>query len=106
MRHLRQNQGKIDVGYAAHPGLILEEELEAMDGPISLALAETDEHFPDELRHKTEATLKRRQLTYQTTLYGQVVHGFASRGDVSIPAVKYAKEAAFLQALQFFEEYL
>jgi hypothetical protein len=39
-------------------------------------------------------------------LYGGCEHGFAIKGDVSRPQVKFAKEQAFLQAVNWFEEYL
>lgn len=45
-------------------------------------------------------------IPYQMTLYSGVEHGFAVRGDISKPDIKFAKEAAFLQAVQWFDEYL
>lgn len=39
-------------------------------------------------------------------LYSGVEHGFAVRADLSKPDVKFAKEAAFLQAVQWFDEFL
>lgn len=45
-------------------------------------------------------------IPYQLTLYSGVEHGFAVRADISKPHVKFAKEAAFLQAVQWFDEYL
>lgn len=43
---------------------------------------------------------------YQINLYSHVVHGFAVRCDITVKAAKYAKENAFLMALQWFDEYL
>lgn len=40
------------------------------------------------------------------SLYSDVEHGFAVRGDMSKQAVKFAKEAAFLQAVAWFDEFL
>jgi dienelactone hydrolase len=40
------------------------------------------------------------------SLYAAVEHGFAVRGDMSDAKAKYAKEAAFLQALQWFDEHV
>jgi len=39
---------------------------------------------------------------YQVSLYGGVAHGFGVRGNVSIPEDKFAKEAAFYQAVRWF----
>ena len=40
------------------------------------------------------------------SLYAGVEHGFAVRGDLSDRKAAYAKEAAFIQALQWFDEHL
>ena len=39
VRHLRPDQGKIDVGYCAHPSFVDKEELEAMKGPLAISAA-------------------------------------------------------------------
>lgn len=106
VRHLRPDQGKIDVGYVAHPSFVQKEELEEIKGPLAIAAAETDQIFPAEKRHETEVILKDVGQPYQINLYSGVQHGFAVRCDVAVQAQKYAKESAFLQALQWFDEYL
>lgn len=88
-----------------------EEEVEALEGPLSIAAAETDSIFPEEKRHKTEEILKglsqgSKKLAYQINLYSSVSHGFATRADLSDKRQKYAKEQAFLQAVQWFDFYL
>jgi dienelactone hydrolase len=45
-------------------------------------------------------------VPYQITLYSGVEHGFAVRADISKKEVKYAKEAAFIQAVAWFDEFL
>jgi hypothetical protein len=40
------------------------------------------------------------------SLYAAVEHGFAVRGDPNDRKKLYAKEAAFLQAVQWFDEHL
>lgn len=45
-------------------------------------------------------------IPYQVCLYSGVEHGFAVRADTSKPDVKFAKEAAFFQAVQWFDEFL
>ena len=45
-------------------------------------------------------------IPYQMSLYSGVEHGFAVRADTSKPDNKFAKEAAFLQAVQWFDEFL
>ncbi|KUL89066.1 hypothetical protein ZTR_06132 [Talaromyces verruculosus] len=106
VRHLHPPKNKIDVGFAAHPSFIDADELKAIGGPFLIAAAETDDIFPPEKRHESEVILKDTKQSYQINLYGGVVHGFAVRGDVGNKVVRYAKENAFLQAVQWFETYL
>jgi dienelactone hydrolase len=123
VRHLRPDAGKIDIGYTAHPSFVEEAELIDMKGPLAISAAETDQmwvsfwrgilvteadkhSFPAEKRHRTEEILKELKLPYQINLYSGVAHGFAVRGDMKVQAERYAKESAFLQALQWFEEHM
>lgn len=39
VRHLRPDQGKIDVGYVAHPSFVDEDELKGIKGPLAIAAA-------------------------------------------------------------------
>jgi len=96
----------VDVGYMAHPSFVDVEEIKALTGPLSISAAETDSIFPAEKRRQTEDLLKEMTIPYQITLYSSVEHGFAVRGDISKKEVKYAKEAAFVQAVAWFDEYL
>ncbi|EED16216.1 dienelactone hydrolase family protein [Talaromyces stipitatus ATCC 10500] len=106
VRHLHPQQNKIDVGFIAHPSFVEADELKAIGGALAIAAAETDTIFPTEKRHESEVILKDTKLPYQINLYSGVVHGFAVRCDLSDKVAKYAKENAFLQAVQWFETYL
>ncbi|KIV93097.1 hypothetical protein PV10_04339 [Exophiala mesophila] len=106
VRHLRPDSGKIDVGYTAHPSFVDAAELRDIKGPLAISAAETDHIFPTEKRHESEVILKEVGYPYQINLYSGVEHGFAVRGDLNNPVAKYAKESAFIQALQWFEEHL
>lgn len=106
VHYLRPDQGKLDVGYSAHPSYVEEESLAAIKGPFSIAAAETDTIFTAEKRHQSEKILQETGVPYQITLYSGVAHGFGVRGDPKNKTTRYAKEAAFLQAVQWFDEYL
>ncbi|OCT46401.1 Protein AIM2 [Cladophialophora carrionii] len=106
VRHLRPESGKIDAGYTAHPSFVEAAELRDIKGPLAISAAETDHIFPAEKRHETEVILKELGLPYQINLYSGVEHGFAVRGDLNDRVQTYAKENAFLQAVQWFEEHL
>ncbi|KAF2098971.1 esterase/lipase [Rhizodiscina lignyota] len=106
LRHLRSDGKAIDVGHAAHPSHVERDDLQDITGPFSIAAAETDPVFPPENRHETEDILKSIGVPYQINLYGGVTHGFAVRGDLKDRVQLYAKENAFLQAVQWFDEHL
>lgn len=38
--------------------------------------------------------------------YPGCTHGFAVRGDTSVPAIKFGKEDSFLQTVKFFKKHL
>ena len=100
-------EGKgIDVGCMAHPSFVDADEVKAMRAPLSIAAAETDQIFPAEKRRETEDILKDHDIPYQICLYSDVEHGFAVRADTSNRRTKFAKEAAFLQHVQWFDEFL
>ncbi len=100
-------EGKgVDVGFFAHPSFVEESELAAIQGPLSIAAAETDQIFPAEKRHKSEEIMVKTKQPYQINLYSGVVHGFSVRCDTSKKVEKFAKEQAFLQAVNWFDEYL
>ena len=90
----------------AHPSFVDEDELRGFKGPLSIAAAETDTIFPNEKRHRSEEILKEVGHPYQINLYSGVEHGFAVKGDPKIPQAKWAKEQAFLQAVQWFDEHV
>jgi dienelactone hydrolase len=67
---------------------------------------ETDSIFPAEKRRETEDILAGVGVPYQMTLYSQVEHGFATKGDLSHARARFAKEQAFLQAVLWLDEYV
>ncbi|KAK7702718.1 hypothetical protein SLS57_011217 [Botryosphaeria dothidea] len=99
-------KGLIDVGYIAHPSLVEVEELRGIEGPLSIAAAETDSIFPTPKRRESEDILVEIGATYQINLYSGVEHGYAIRADISNRMVKFAMEQAFLQAVNWFDEFV
>ncbi|KAL4787199.1 Alpha/Beta hydrolase protein [Aspergillus varians] len=98
--------GKIDVGYAAHPSFVSDEELAAISGPLSITASEIDQIFTTELRHKSEDILIKTGQHWQINLYSGVTHGFAVRADLTNKHHKFAKEQAFCQAVNWLNQYL
>lgn len=105
IRYLAKGRG-VSVGFVAHPSFVDEDELRAITGPLSIAAAETDEIFPVQKRQRSEVILREIKVPFQINLYSGVSHGFSVRPDLSVRIEKFSKEAAFLQAVQWFNEYL
>ncbi len=118
-------EGKLDAGFVAHPSFVEADELKAIKGPLSIAAAgkhaqapsqvevcwvrivETDQIFPASKRHESEEILAKTGLPYQINLYSGVEHGFAVRvPDLNIKEKRFAKEQAFIQAVQWFDTHL
>lgn len=104
-RFLAEGKG-VDVGAMAHPSFVDVDEVKAMARPVTIAAAEVDHIFSDEKRHETERLLKDGKKIYSLHLYSGVEHGFAVRSDISKKHVKFAKEAAFLQHVHWFDHWL
>jgi len=99
-------EGQINAGFLGHPSFVQEKELEEIQGPLSIAAAEIDSIFTVDKRHKSEEILSKVGMPYQINLYSQAQHGFAVRGDLTVPAVKFANEQAFVQARTWFDNWL
>lgn len=100
------SKSKIDVGFLAHPSYVTEEELWATRGPLSIAAAETDLIFTVEQRQRTEEILRKKGEVWSISLYSQVAHGFAVRGDPEVKYNQWAGDEAFGQAVRFFGAWL
>lgn len=98
--------GGVDVGYAAHPSLLVRSEIAAIDGPVSVAAGEWDVLFGPAARAEAEAELAVGSQAYQVNLYGGTQHGFAVRADLNNEEQRWAKEQAFLQAVGWFDRFL
>ncbi|CAH6722372.1 protein Aim2p [[Candida] jaroonii] len=102
IQNLRKD-GLLDAGAGAHPSFVSVEEVEDVAKPLTISAAQIDPIFTVELRHKTEEILSKKEgVSWELTLFAGVSHGFAVRGDISIPQVKYAKEKALTDQLAFF----
>lgn len=123
-----------DVAFAAHPSLLEDNEVEAIQGPASIAAAgmkslqilssllffweswvasgsvanqdvENDSITPTERRREIEDLLVEVGQPYQVSVYSGTDHGFGVRANVSDPEQKFGKETAFLQAVQWFDNW-
>lgn len=101
VQHIAED-GVVDVAAIAHPSFVSIEEVAAIKKPIIISAAQTDQIFTTELRHETEAKLVEIGARFQIDLFSGVEHGFAVRGDILNPAVKYSKEKTLADQIKFF----
>lgn len=96
------SEGYASAAAVAHPSFVSIDEVRAVKKPILISAAETDPIFTTELRHKTEGALASIRARYQIDLFSGVVHGYAVRGDIRDPAVKYAMNKTLADQIQWF----
>ncbi|SCU96085.1 LAMI_0F05160g1_1 [Lachancea mirantina] len=101
-----EKAGVADAAAVAHPSFVSMEEIAAVGKkPLLISAAEEDSIFPPENRHATEAKLQEIGAVYQLDIFSGTSHGFAARGDISNPAVKYAKEKVFYDQVYWFDHF-
>ncbi|KAH9860728.1 hypothetical protein J1614_012060 [Plenodomus biglobosus] len=105
-RWLREDAGVIDVGFIAHPSFLTEEEIAGVAGGLSIAAGSPDPLFNSTAKGRAETILETGNIIFESTLYAQAPHGFAVMGNVSAPTEVYAKQASFMQAVTWFNEWL
>jgi dienelactone hydrolase len=93
---------RFSAGAICHPSKFDIKLIEELKVPLFIGGAETDNSYNAEKRQLVEATLKSIGATYFSTLASGVSHGFCTRGDLSIPMVKFAKEKAFRDVCEWF----
>lgn len=64
-----------------------------------------DTQFPISAQEQADEIFK-GDANYKRTYWPKCVHGFAVRGDLSIPEVKVGKEGAFDASVEWIEEHL
>ncbi|KAL1692439.1 dienelactone hydrolase [Schizophyllum commune] len=104
--------GVIKAAAVAHPSLLkIPEDIEKYaqtNVPLLIESCETDMMFPPDLQAKTDAILGDRKFApgYRRDYWPGCTHGFANRGDGSIPAVKAGKEGAFKAVVEWMATHL
>lgn len=95
----------MNAAFAAHPSLLQNDEIVAIQGPVAVAAAEVDSMMSPERRTEITALLGNTAEPYNVALYSGTSHGFGVRANVSDPQQKFGKESAFFQAVRWFENW-
>ncbi|CAG8976670.1 hypothetical protein HYALB_00012062 [Hymenoscyphus albidus] len=104
-RFLAEGKG-LDAGFTAHPSSVVAAEYEGITKPLSIAYGQLDGANTPTQRAAAETIFQSKNATYQTSLYSNAEHGFAVRTDISVPMKKFAQEAAYFQAVNWFDHWV
>ncbi|KAL4066162.1 Alpha/Beta hydrolase protein [Scleroderma yunnanense] len=104
----------IKVTVVSHPSLLvipqdLEKYKRDSTAPLLINSCEIDSQFPPPSQAQADAILGGGQQftdTYRREYFEGCTHGFAVRGDLSIPQVKAGKEGSFEASVKFFKQFL
>ncbi|GCF00003.1 hypothetical protein ZYGM_003284 [Zygosaccharomyces mellis] len=107
IQQISAKDGLADAAAIAHPSFVTIEEVGAVskDKPLLISAAENDGIFPQELRNSSAEKLAEIGARYQIDLFSGASHGFAVRGDLTNPSVKYAKEKTLLDQIYWFNTF-
>ncbi|KAI0794115.1 alpha/beta-hydrolase [Fomes fomentarius] len=104
--------GEVDVVTTAHPSLLkIPEDLlkyaEVAKAPLLINSCEVDSMFPISAQEEADKILGGGKFApgYERTYWPGCVHGFAVKGDISIPEVKAGMEGAFKATIEFLQKY-
>ncbi|KDR70045.1 hypothetical protein GALMADRAFT_903033 [Galerina marginata CBS 339.88] len=89
----------------AHPAFLTEDHFEKLKKPILLSCAEHDPLFEAPARHRAEDILAKNHSSYLVQVFSGVEHGFATRGDVSVEHIRWAKEESARSIIEWFKRF-
>ncbi|KAH7921535.1 alpha/beta-hydrolase [Leucogyrophana mollusca] len=82
----------IAAGAIAHPAFLDESHFESLKQPLLISSPEEDHTFPLRSRRRAEDIMVANKARYYFQVFSGVKHGFAVRGDPSVPHQRWAKE--------------
>lgn len=95
-----------DACAVAHPSNVTMEEIAAIGKvPIMISAAETDVVFTMENRYATGQKLREIGATYIINLFSGVYHGFAIRGNLSSPDLRFAMNKTISDQIYLFDHF-
>lgn len=102
--------GAIKVAATAHPSQLQAADIEryaaAATAPLLINSCEFDPQFGEDKQELADRLFKDFKFGYSRRHFEGATHGFGTRGDLSNPKVKAAKEGAFKNTVEWFLKYL
>ncbi|KAH6901012.1 Alpha/Beta hydrolase protein [Coprinopsis sp. MPI-PUGE-AT-0042] len=93
---------KIVAAAFAHPALVTEDHFRNVKKPLLMSCAEDDFTFSTESRRRGVDILTETKAVYYIQVFGGVTHGFATKGDISVPHIRHAKEESARSVVNWF----
>ncbi len=100
--------GDVTCAAVAHPSLLTPADLEAVQRagrPVLFNLAEHDEYFTPDMRELADGVFG-SDARFERRLWDGTGHGFATRGNVKVAAIRAAKEGAFEASVAWIRKHL
>ncbi|KAL3487849.1 Alpha/Beta hydrolase protein [Aspergillus germanicus] len=88
----QRRQPLVDAIAAAHPSLLMKEDIDNVVVPVQILAPEHDPIFNDELKSYTFASLQRRGVPFDWQHFPGVEHACMTRGDENKPGERAAME--------------
>ncbi|CEI63571.1 unnamed protein product [Fusarium venenatum] len=110
--HQLSAEGICQVGAIAHPSFLNESDVFKVKAdhhtvePIFLSVPAKDKLFEDEQRTRTVEILTQGSGRFNMQIFSNVGHGFASRGRLTDPYERWAKEQHFKSFVDWFDFWL
>ncbi|CEP61067.1 protein AIM2 LALA0_S02e05996g [Lachancea lanzarotensis] len=104
--YIKKDSPIADAAAIAHPSRLEIEQFWAIgQSPLLISAAQYDRSFNFETRHQVEKVLTEVRAIFKIDLFSKVSHGFAIRGDLNDPFVKFSKEQVFSDQLNWFNHF-
>jgi dienelactone hydrolase len=91
--------------YAAHPTLLMDDDIAANSAPASIAAPDRDYLTSAERYQRIQEGLTQTGVSYELAMYGGTYHGFGVHPNMSDPKQVYGKEQAFFQAVRWLDNW-
>ncbi|OJJ70149.1 hypothetical protein ASPBRDRAFT_129961, partial [Aspergillus brasiliensis CBS 101740] len=99
-------EGICKVGAIAHPSFLKESDIFKVKEPIFFSVPATDKLFEPTERNRTVEILAEKNKQFNMQIFAKVGHGFASRGRLTDPYERWAKEQSFKSFVEWFDFWL
>jgi len=101
-----KDKNLVDCISTAHPSLVDKDEISGITVPVQILAPETDPQYTPELKEFSLATLPTLNIEFDYQYFPGLVHGFATRGDMTDAAQRKGLERAKNAAVYWFQQHL